>query len=172
MELVILTIPILVFSYICTPWMHPMTCSLRSIIKSSLLTFSCRLLTIIQLGKLPGSVDSDSNLEWSSSQNMQDQLKSEQKTWNPLIFRLKHVGSIKISVFIPQKSIFCISTTTFCLPSQIWFLFKMITEMIGASALITSDDPRQLSSQTFSRLPSIFYIIEQFKYNIWNSTFF
>ena len=43
--------------------MHPMTCSLRSIIKSSLLTFSCRLLTIIQLGKLPGSVDSGSNLE-------------------------------------------------------------------------------------------------------------
>ena len=58
-----------------------------SIIKSSLLTFSCELSTIVQLGKPLGCVDSGTNFEWQSSQNMLTRLKFEQNTWTRLIFK-------------------------------------------------------------------------------------
>ena len=47
----------------------------RSIIKSSLLTFWCRLSTIVQHGKPPACVDSGTNVDLSSLQNMQTRLK-------------------------------------------------------------------------------------------------
>ena len=59
----------------------------HSIIKYLLLTFSCRLLTIVQLGKTLVCIDSGTNFEWSSLKNMQTRLKSKQKTLNRLIFR-------------------------------------------------------------------------------------
>ena len=87
----------------------------------NILTFELfvRLSTIVQLGKPPGSVDSGTNFERSSSQNMWTRLNFERNIWTRLTFRLKHVDSIKFSVFLPPQSDFCISTAIFCLPSQI-----------------------------------------------------
>ena len=83
----------------------------RSIIKSSLLTFSCKLSTIVQFVKTLVFVDSGTNFELSSLQNMPNWLKFEQntwtrlifrlKSWTRLIFRLKNMYSIKLSVFLP-----------------------------------------------------------------------
>ena len=103
--------------------------SFHSNSKSSLLGFFVRLLSIVQLGKIPGCVDSGADFERSASQNMWSRLKFEQTTWTQLfldkntctrlVFRSKHMESIKLSVFIPPQSDFCISTASFYLPSQI-----------------------------------------------------
>ena len=132
----------------------------RSIIKPSLL-----ISTIVQFGKTPGRVDSGTNFEWSSLQTMRIQLKCEQNkwtqllldknTWTRLLFRSKYVDSIKFSVFLPPQSNFCISTTTFFLPSQIWILFGILTETLVKKALISDNDPRWLSTLPHRRLPSL-----------------
>ena len=109
---------------------------------------------------------------------MWTRLKFEQNTWTRLIFRLKHVDwtnfrwkhvdLIKLSVFLPLQSDLCISTATFCFPSQIWILFGIHTDTLGASALISTGAPRRSSTPTHSlRLESYytFYIIEIVKYN-------
>ena len=49
--------------------------------------FFVMLSTFVQLGKTPVHVDSGTNFEQSSSQNMWTQLKFEQNTWAQLIFR-------------------------------------------------------------------------------------
>ena len=61
----------------------------------------------------------------------------------------------KTSVFIPLQSKFCISTATFCLPSQILILFEIHIEMLGALALVYADAPCQSSNLTDSRRPQI-----------------
>ena len=73
--------------------------------------FFVRLLTIVQLGKTSGRVDSGTNFEQTSLQNMQNRLKLEQNMWTRLIFRLKHVDLIKFSIFYPHKP-----TSVFLLP--------------------------------------------------------
>ena len=58
-----------------------------SIIKSSLLTLSCRLLTIVQLGNPPVCVDSGTNFEQLTLQNIRTRQNFDQTTWTRLTFR-------------------------------------------------------------------------------------
>ena len=51
------------------------------------------------------------------------------------------MDSIKLSVLIPPQSVFCISTATFCIPSQILILLEIHTETIGSSELISANTP-------------------------------
>ena len=97
--------------------------------------------------------------------NMRTRLKIEQNVWSWIYFRSKHVDSIKLSVFILSKIVLYISTATICLPTQIWIIFKISTETLGLSALISVDAPRWLSPLPRSCLPSIFYRIERLRYN-------
>ena len=75
------------------------------------------------------------------------------------------MDSIKFSGFLPQQSLFCIYTATFCLPSQIWILFEIYAETICASALIYAGYPFWSSTLTIHCHPALFYIIERLKYN-------
>ena len=82
-------------------------------------TFFVRLSKIVKLGKLSGRVDSGTNFELSSSQNMRTRLNFEQNTCTRKKNRLKHMDKIKLCVLLLPQSDFCIFTATFCLPYQI-----------------------------------------------------
>ena len=79
-------------------------------------------------------------------EKMWDQLKFKKNMWTGLIFRYKHVELIKLSIFIPQQSIFCIFTATFCLPYQIRILFETWIDILGASLLIYVGACRRFST--------------------------
>ena len=66
---------------------------------------------------------------------------------------------------MPPKSDFFIYTATFCLPSQIWIIFKIHTETCGALALISADTPCWSSTLPHSLRRPIPWIIERLKYN-------
>ena len=70
---------------------------------------------------------------------------------------------IKFSVFLHPKSNFCISTVTFCLPSQIWILFEIHAETLGASALMSADAPCRSSTLPHSLCPELFYTLHNRK---------
>ena len=82
-------------------------------------------------------------------------------------FRQNHIDLIKLSVFILPQSVFCISTTTVCLPSQIWILFEIHIYMLDVSTLVSF--PQSLSvihlNITRHQTITIIYIIEIVKYN-------
>ena len=120
--------------------------------------FLVRLLTFYNSGN-PGTRRLYTDFELSASQNMRAWQNFEKNTWNRLIFRYKHMKYITFSVFIIPKRVFCISTTTICLPSQIWIVFEIHTEMLGASELIYADSPRQSSTLHIRCRPTIFYVL-------------
>ena len=69
----------------------------------SVILLGCRHFTTQETQEC---VDSGTNFEQSSSQNMRTQLKFEKNAWTQLVFRLKHTDLITLFVFLTQQSVF------------------------------------------------------------------
>ena len=94
--------------------------------------FFVRLLTIVQPRNPPGGVDSGSNFEHPSSQNMRTRLKSEQNMWtwlNSMFFYPHKVTSVfllPLFVFHPKFE-FSLKFTHICLVKKRSFLPKLLS---------------------------------------------